>query len=155
MATNKKTATPVNEPEIEEKQEIQEEPTRKATAKETEMAEEIARLKAQLAQSRPKAGSMKSDFDRVKEVSEQVAAEGKDPWEVTVEVMVPHREKTEDPWYWINVNGLSVQIPANDRYQELKLPWANMLVDMLRAEKRSLDYQDSLEVFDPVVNPHK
>ena len=78
-----------------------------------------------------------------------------DLFTVEVEVLVPHREKTEDPYYWISVNGRTVQIPANDRYQKMRLPFALVLVDTLKYERHSADYQDSLEVFDPVDNPHK
>ena len=142
MATRK--TSPAEVPEMEEKAA---EPVTELEKKDAE----IAALKAQLARSKP---SLRSDYERVKQACEEAAAAGIDPWTLTIEIMVPHREKTEDPWYWINVNGLSVQIPANDRYQEIKLPWADVLVETLRAEKRALDYQDTLEVYDPVTNPH-
>ena len=117
--------------------------------------EELAALRAQIAEmQKPRAGK-ETDYDRVHRIEKETAEAGIDPWTVMVEVLVPHREKTEDPWYWINVNGLSVQIPANDRYQNLKLPWACVLVDLLKYEKASIDFQDSLEVFDPETNPHK
>lgn len=121
--------------------------------REAELAAEVERLKAQLA-----AGSKKSvmgDYERVMQASEECAAAGMSAWDMEIEVMVPHRERSEDPWYWVNVNGVSAQIPANDRYQKMKLPWACVLMDLLKAEKASADYQDSLEVYDPVVNPKK
>ena len=121
--------------------------------------EEIARLKAQLqaqmAKARPNRAGRESDYDRIHRIERETDANGVDPWTVEVEVLVPHREKTEDPWYWINVNGRSVQIPANDRLTVMKLPFACVLVDQLYYERRSADYQDSLEVFDPETNPHK
>ena len=129
-------------------------------AKKTELEKaqaEIAALKAQLeaAQKPVQRGGKETDYDRVHRIEQETAEAGIDPWTVDIEVLVPHREKTEDPWYWINVNGLSVQIPANDRYQAMKLPWACVLVDLLKYEKASIDYQDSLEVFDPETNPHR
>lgn len=117
---------------------------------------EIAKLKAQLAAAKkPEAGKRESDYERVHRIEKETIEAGLDPWSVMVEVLVPHREKTEDPWYWLNVNGLSVQVPANDRYEKLKLPWACLLVDHLRYEKASVDFQDSLEVYDPETNPHR
>ena len=149
MATKK---NPANEEEILEAK--QEEPV-----KDTETAKlqaEIAALRKQLATATQPAGrTMASDYDRVRRAEEECVAGGVDPWTVEIEVLAPHREKTEDPWYWISVNGMTVQIPANDRYQKMKLPFAGVLVDLLKYEKASLDYQDSLEVFDPETNPHR
>lgn len=117
---------------------------------------EIAKLKAMLeAAKKPFTGSKETDRERVHRLEAETNEAGTDPWTVETEVLVPHREKTEDPWYWINVNGRSVQIPANDRYQKMKLPFACVLVDLLSYEKHSADYQDSLEVYDPETNPHK
>ena len=115
---------------------------------------EIAKLKAQLAGAKPvNRGGKETDYERVHRIEQETAEAGTDPWTVTVEVLVPHREKTEDPWYWINVNGIIAQIPANDRYQELKLPWACVLVDLLKYEKYSNEYQDSIPNWDPETNP--
>lgn len=158
---SKKTTTP---PEVQEEM-IQEEPAAKEpAAKVPENAElaaaraEIEALKKQLAAKAPArraGGSTETDYDRVHRIEQEAAEAGQDPWEIEIEVLAPHREKSEDPWYWVNVNGRTVQIPANDRYQTMKLPFACVLVDLLKYEKHSLDYQDSLEVFDPETNPHK
>ena len=148
MATKKTTVPKTEEPITEE--EVKEAEPEKSRE---ELAEEVEKLKAQLSAQR--GGGQQSDYDRVKQACEESAEAGTDPWTVEIEVLVPHREKTEDPWYWINVNGMSAQIPANDRYQKMKLPFANILMDTLRAERHSLDFQESLEVYDPVVNPHR
>jgi len=156
MAT-KKTAVPeLKVPEEENEATVQEE-TENRAAELAAKDEEIAKLKAQLAEAKkPKAAAEKeTDYDRVHRIEKETIEAGIDPWSVQVEVLVPHREKTEDPWYWLNVNGLSVQIPARDRYEKLKLPWACLLVDHLRYEKASVDFQDSLEVYDPETNPHR
>lgn len=124
-------------------------------AKDAEIARLKAQLQAQMAKQKPLSRSgNESDYDRVHRIERETDAAGQDPWEVEIEVLVPHREKTEDPWYWINVNSRSVQIPANDRYQAMKLPFACVLVDQLMYEKKSADFQDSLEVYDPETNPH-
>lgn len=120
--------------------------------REQELQAEVERLKAQLEGTR---NGRVSDYDRVKQLEKETAEAGVDPWTVKVDVIVPHKAPTEDPWYWINVNGISAQIPANDTYQTLKLPWASVLMDVLKAEKRAADYQDSLQVYDPIYNPHK
>ncbi len=150
MATKKNPETEVEN--------LEAEPV-KETAKENETAKlqaEIAKLKAQLEAKQPAGGrSTESDFDRVHRAEEEAIAGGVDPWTVEIDVLVPHREKSEDPWYWLSVNGRTVQIPANDRYQKMKLPFACVLVDTLAAQRRSIEYQDSLEVFDPETNPHR
>ena len=159
MATRKKTELTEQEEPIQEEAVQAEEPVQEA-AENAELAKaraEIEALKKQLAERQPakRPAGNETDYDRVHRIEQETAEAGKDPWTVEIDVLVPHREKTEDPWYWINVNGLSVQIPANDRYQTMKLPWACVLVDLLKYEKASLDYQDSLEVFDPETNPHR
>ena len=134
---------------------VQEIPEEKETAKAVDPKDaEIAKLKAELEAAR-KPASRETDYDRVHRIERETAESGADPWNVYVDVLVPHREKTEDPWYWINVNGFSVQIPARDRYEKLKLPWACVLVDTLKSEKASIEYQDQLEVYDPETNPHR
>ena len=117
---------------------------------------EIARLKAELEAANRRAAytTPMDERKRILEMAEEAAAEGKDPWGILVEIRVPKRAKTEDPWFWININGRSAQIPADDRIQEMKLPFAVVLLDMLTAEERAQDYADSLEVKDPVHNPH-
>lgn len=134
------------------------EPVKAQEKKETEtekLQAEIAKLKAQLEAKQTAGRSAESDFDRVHRAEEEAIAGGVDPWTVEIDVLVPHREKSEDPWYWLSVNGRTVQIPSNDRYQKMKLPFACVLVDTLAAQRRSIDYQDSLEVFDPETNPHR
>ena len=148
MATKKNP-----EKELENLENEQEPVKENETAK---LQAEIAALKAQLEQSKKPAGrNAESDFDRVHKAEAECVLSGTDPWGVEIDVLVPHREKTEDPWYWVSVNGRTVQIPANDRYQKMRLPFACVLVDTLAAQRRSIEYQDSLEVFDPETNPHK
>ena len=117
---------------------------------------EIQRLKAELemAQRRAAYSSPADDYRRVMEETERAAREGLDTWTIKIPMRVPRRPATEDPWYWINVNDRAVQIPADDSVQELKLPWAEALVNMLRAEDRARDFADGLQVYDPVTNPH-
>lgn len=154
MATKKTTVPELSVPEMEDK-ELEE--AGKLQKKADEMAAkdaEIEKLKKQLAEAQ-KPASRETDYERVHRIEKETEAAGVDPWTVLVDVLVPHREKSEDPWYWLNINGRSVQVPARDRYEKLKLPWACLLVDHLKYEKASVDYQDSLEVFDPATNPHR
>lgn len=95
------------------------------------------------------------DWERLRAISKQAAEDGKDPWEIDVEVNVPHRGLGEDPWYWIKIGAKSVQIPANDSRQTMALPFAKILVDTIRAAKLAEDYEDSIVAYDPIVNPHK
>lgn len=127
---------------------------------ETEMAEEealdpkdeeIAQLKAEI--DRMKGGGIQ-DYETVQALTRKAAAEGTDPWTVKVTIRVPRRPEREDPWYWINVNSRSAQIPANDKPQEMKLPFAEALLNFLHAENKARDFADTIQVYDPVTNPH-
>ena len=120
---------------------------------------EIARLKAALAAAVPAAKTGKpareTEYDRVHRLEAEAIAAGKDLWNETVELFVPHRNPTEDPFYWICVNSRPVQIPADDTIQEMRLPYACVLVDLLANEKRAADYRDRVQVYDPKTNPHE
>ena len=117
--------------------------------------EEIEKLKAQLAAMQKVTRNPQDDRDVVLKAAEEAAKAGIDPWQVKVNIRSPRRPGKEDPWYWLNVNGRSVQVPADDKYYEMKLPWAETLVNSLYAERRAADFQDSLEVYDPITNPHQ
>ena len=120
---------------------------------------EIARLRAELEAAKAPARQAKpareTDYDRVHRLEAEAVAAGKDLWEEYVEVYVPHRNPTEDPFYWICVNARPAQIPANDTVQEMRLPFACVLVDTIRNEKRNIEFKDSLQVYDPKTNPHQ
>ena len=157
MATSRKTVqeTPETEEEILETPETQVQEKAKAEDVEAMLKRELERLKAENEKLRRRAGTNPTEAYRiVKEACEECAKAGRDPWLEKIEIFVPHRSPHEDPWYWININGISAQIPANDTVQELKLPWAEALVSTLRNERLSEEYQDSLEVKDPKNNPH-
>ena len=117
---------------------------------------EIERLKAELENARRAVtySSPADDLKRVRALCEEVAKSGGDAFEIKVPIRVPRRPANEDQWYWINVNGRSAQIPADDKVQELRLPWAEVLLNMIEAEERAKDFADSVQVFDPVTNPH-
>ena len=153
MAT-KKSPDPQTEEQLLEQQAAETQPEVKESAKLKAQQAEIERLKAQLAaaQARPVA---QNDAEVVKAASREAAENGVDPWTVTVNVRSPRRPGKEDPWYWLQVNGLSVQIPADDRRYDLKLPWAECLMNSLDAERYAAEFQDSIEVYDPVTNPHR
>ena len=120
---------------------------------------EIEALKAQLeAAKKPQARAKparETDYQRVHRLETEAIAAGKDLWNEYVEVFVPHRNPTEDPFYWLSVNSRTVQFPANDTIQEMRLPFACVLVDTLANEKRAADYRDSLKVYDPKTNPQE
>ena len=94
-----------------------------------------------------------SDRERVAKACEEAAKKGQDPWKIKISVLAPRIGKGEDS-YWLCVNGRSVQVPANDRYYELALPFAQCLVDEIRSRYRAADFADSIQVYDPKDNPH-
>lgn len=152
MATKKPAE--VQTEELEQQAEVPADRNEDLRAEYERLKKQLEELQKQQAARRPGGGG-ESDYDRIHRIEKEALAEGKDLFEVTAGLIVPHKAPSEDPWYWINVNGRSVQIPANDEWQEMRLPFAIVLVDTLRSEKRAAAYKDSLEVFDPVTNPHK
>ena len=169
MATKRKTAAEIREEEIVKAEaEMMDEdydtssgagapPSPQGEGLYDEKDAEIARLKAELAQARKASVSEvfvpngRGDMQRLKALAEETVAEGTDEWKVTVKVRVPRKSGEDD--FWINVNGISAQIPANGEIQELKLPWALALMDALEAEDRALDFADGIKNYDPVNNP--
>lgn len=162
MATKKVSAPALEIPEDEEK-ELAEESEKLETMTQDALKAELEKMRAENerlklaakanATGNPYGGA--TDWERVHEACDLAAAQGIDPWTIKIGIKAPRRPAKEDPWYWLNVNGRSIQVPANERIFELELPWAQMLVDMIAAEWRASDYQDSIEVFDPVTNPHR
>ena len=157
MASKKSAAqeTPVIEEEVleqaEEKQEVN--PQMLAMQKEIErLKKENAQLQQNSVYSANPMGSA-SDYERVHAACEQAAKDGVDPWSKTISVLAARIGKGEDS-YWLCVNGKSMQVPANDRYYELALPFAQCLVDEIRARYRAADFADSIQVYDPKDNPH-
>lgn len=117
----------------------------------------IAQLEKQLAEAEKlnRAMSKGDDYSIVKQETERCAKEGLDPWKVEVEIRVPARRDCNDKYYWGCINGQSVQIPANNEYQKMKLPFAEMIVNMIRAEKHAETFADEeVRFYDPVTNPH-
>lgn len=120
-----------------------------------QQAEQIAKMASgDMKPERPKTQT-DLDAENLRKIADEAAKNGEDPWTIEVEVFVPHRDKGEDRWYWININDRAAQIPADDRRQKMKLPFALILVGMLQAKQREEDFIDSVEVYDPKDNPHQ
>lgn len=126
-----------------------------------EMQKELEALRKENAQLRMNsvaaytaAGAM-SDHERVQEACKKAAEEGADSWNIKISVRAPRRPAKEDPFYWLSINGRTMQVPANDKYFDLPLPFAACLTDMIQAEWMASDYADSIENYDPVTNPHR
>lgn len=119
---------------------------------------EIERLKAELAAVQQQNAGYRAgrDADVVAKAIESAMAAGQDPWTVTVSVRVPERRDTTERSYWLCVNGRSAQLPANNQYQEMKLPFAEALMNTLQAERHAQRFADTqIQVYDPITNPHK
>ncbi len=94
------------------------------------------------------------DYERVMEACQKAADQNLDPWKIKISVKAPRIGKGEDS-YWLSVNGRTIQVPANEKYFELALPFAQCLVDEIRNRNRANDYIDSIENFDPETNPKR
>ena len=156
MATKRKPAETENEEQLLEQPAEETQPKNAQSEKLKAQQAEIEKLKAQLAAAQQaKPGARQNDAEVVRKACEEAVKAGVDLWTVKVSIRAPRKPGKEDPWYWLNVNGRSVQIPADDKYYDLALPWAETLINSLEAERKAADFQDSLEVYDPVTNPHK
>ena len=152
MAT-KKSGTPVPETEGNEP-EKNTDPISTMRAELEALKAENERLKKNSIAAYGAAGA-KSDYERVKEACDKAAAEGADGWGIKISIRAPRRPAKEDPFYWLSVNGQSMQVPATDQYFDLPLPYADCLVNMIAAEWFANDFADSIENYDPVTNPKK
>ena len=124
---------------------------------ETDKDAEIERLKAELAKAQKQSAGYRAGNDAqiVQQAIKEALAEGRDPWTVTVSVRVPDRRDTTEKSYWIMVNGRSAQIPANNKYQEMKLPFAEALMNALQADRFAQHFaENEIQVYDPITNPN-
>ena len=180
MATKKKPAeemTEIDAPEIDQEETEKEAPDNTGLEKEnTELKKQMAdmqkqmqamqnqmaeqlRLMQQMAagkvvEQRPLTQTEK-DAENARKMAEEAAAKGVDPWTVEVEMFVPHRDPGEDKWFWFSINDRTAQVPANDSRQVMKLPFALVLADTLKAKRREEEYMDNVQVYDPKTNPHQ
>lgn len=158
MAT-KKSSTPVLETPVDEEEKLEQDAQKEQMM--ANMQAELAALKKE--NERLKANSVaaygavgaRSDYERVQDACKKAAEEGADEWNVTISIRAPRRPAKEDPFYWLSVNGRTMQVPANDKYFDLPLPFAACMSDMIQAEWFANDYADGIEEYDPVTNPHR
>lgn len=117
----------------------------------------IEKLNNELTTERSKAAvPRKTDKARVNEAIRQALAEGKDPWDVKIPVRARPRQGTTEKHYWLGVNGRFLALPADDRYYELALPFAENLVNAMDAENFVKEYADkNIQVYDLISNPHQ
>ena len=180
MATKKKPAeemTEIDAPEIDQGEAEQEAPDNTGLVKEnTELKKQMADMQKQMLAMQNQmaeqlrlmqqmaAGKVEEprtltqaerDAENARKMADKVEADGVDPWTVEIEMFVPHRDPGEDKWFWINVNGRTAQVPANDSRQVMKLPFALVLADTLKAKRREEEYMDNVQVYDPKTNPHQ
>ena len=118
---------------------------------------EIAKLKEQLEIARRESAGYRSgnDLQRVEAAIQKAIEDGVSPWEVKISVRSPIRTDTNEKSYWLCINSQSCQVPADDRYHDLKLPFASALVNMIQAEEFARNYADNeIKAYDPIMNPH-
>jgi hypothetical protein len=151
--------TPEQKPEENEQEQQQTDVKSVPKTKETSSTkdERIAELEARLAAAEQRAAGYRAgnDAEIVQQAIRDALAEGKDPWDVMVSVRVPERRDTTEKSYWFMINGKSVQLPADNKYQEMRLPFAETLMNTLKADKYAQNFADKgIQVYDPFTNPH-
>ena len=117
----------------------------------------IDQLNKELTTERSKASvQRKTDKARVNEAIQQALAEGKKLWDVKIPIRARPRQGTTEKYYWLGVNGRFLAVPADDKYYELALPFAECLVNAMDAENFVKDYADkNIQVYDMISNPHQ
>lgn len=116
----------------------------------------IDRLNKELVTERSKASvPRQTDKTRVQEAIKQAIAEGKNLWDVKIPVRARPRQGTTEKHYWMGVNGRFIAVPADDKYYDLALPFAECLVNAMDAEVFVKDYADKIQVHDLISNPHE
>ena len=119
---------------------------------------EIERLKKELAEARATnrvPAIRKTDKENVQEAIQNAIAEGRNLWDVKVPVRSRPRVGTTEKHYWMGVNGRFMALPADDKYYDLPLPFAECLVNAMDAERFVKDYADkNIQVYDLISNPH-
>ena len=117
---------------------------------------EIERLKRELAEARKPAPARKTDKQIVQEAIETAIAEKRNLWDVKVPVRSRPRVGTTEKHYWLGVNGRFLALPADDKYYDLALPFAECLVKAMDAERFVSEYADkNIRVYDLITNPHE
>lgn len=117
----------------------------------------IAELEKQLAAAKKQSEGYRAgnDYQVVQMAIQECVEAGVDPWTRTVSVRVPERRDTTEKSYWLMINGRSVQLPANNQYQEMKLPFAEALLNSLQADRFAQKFADEqIQVYDPITNPN-
>ena len=141
------------EPTAEVNENVELEPVKAADDRDARIAELEARLKA--AEQKAEGYRAGNDYQVVQHAIQEALDAGLDPWTVKVSVRVPERRDTTEKSYWIMVNGRSVQIPADNKYQEMALPFAEQLINQLQADRYAQHFaENDIQVYDPITNPH-
>lgn len=159
MATKKNTSA-IDANMIEDPAKLVTDGDEPKTQQQLEMDErdrEIAELRAQLAAEKKKNESILKgdDYAIVQEKAKEAAEKGLDAFNVMVSIRVPPRTHTNDKYYWVSVNGRSAQIPADNTVQEMRLPFAEAILNQIRADKHADSFADEkVQVYDPWTNPH-
>ena len=80
-----------------------------------------------------------------KTAAEVPAAEAPaDPWEETVDMVVPRRPKGDDQRYYICVNDRRFYVPADGKKQSLPRPVAEILQASLQAAYEAEDFAEEM-----------
>ena len=120
------------------------------------LRKENARLKAQLAAAKKAPAQRKTDRQVLNEAIAEALAEGKNTWDVKVAIRARPRTGTTEKHYWLGVNGRFLAVPADDKYHEMALPFAECLLNSMDAENFVKEFADrEIKVYDLISNPHE
>jgi len=120
------------------------------------LRKENERLKAQLAAAKKAPVQRKTDRQVLNEAIAEALAEGKNTWDVKVAIRARPRTGTTEKHYWLGVNGRFLAVPADDKYHEMALPFAECLLNSMDAENFVKEFADrEIKVYDLISNPHE
>lgn len=89
--------------------------------------------------------------EEVKAAEEEIRA-AKDPWEETINMVVPRKPRGEDQQYYICVNDRRFLVPADGKVQTLPLPVAEVLRESLQADAEADEFADHIKNRSPEQN---
>lgn len=68
----------------------------------------------------------------------------KDPWDETVDMVVPRKPKGDDQQFYVCVNDRRYMVPADGKMQTLPQPVAEVLQAAIQAEYAAEDFADHI-----------
>ena len=103
--------------------------------------------------TKSKAAAAKETDEKIEAVAEEVNAVADeiaekqaavDPWDETIDMVVPRKPRGEDQQYYICVNDRRYLVPADGKVQTLPKPVAEVLRESIEADAEADEFADHI-----------